>query len=350
MDRTRSRDRRARVTSRLLGTALAAVAVLVAPTAVVATEPPVTLRVTPAGQAPGTYFRLSLRGGETRRVSVDLANTGDRPITARTYAADVYTTINGGFGARLRDAQRSGPTLWVRYPTAILELAGRSTSRRTVSIAVPAGTTPGEYITSVVLENEDVIAGSGPIAVDQIIRQAVAIAVTVPGPARPALVVGEATHGIVGGRSVVGVALRNTGNRHLRPVGSLVLRDDSGREVTRAPLAMDRFYAVTDTRLEVPLETLLLPGTYALALELQDPAYGVSVRADTVPMTVAAPATDAVSPAPSGGAPDTATKSPGGGSVPLGLGIGALLATLFAGGLLGLLALVLARRRSRTTR
>ena len=107
----------------------------------------IKLALLPVGQ-PGSYFDLTMRPGESRSFEITIANDGDSSIAARTYAADVYTIINGGFGARLRGEPETGMTSWLDYPTRVLQLAAGSRADSSFTVAVPAGTGPGEYITS----------------------------------------------------------------------------------------------------------------------------------------------------------------------------------------------------------
>jgi hypothetical protein len=82
---------------------------LVAPGAASAGDAGIKLALRPIGQA-GTYFDLTMRPGERRRLEVEIANVGTQRIAARSYAADVYTIVNGGFGGRLRDEPQTGTT------------------------------------------------------------------------------------------------------------------------------------------------------------------------------------------------------------------------------------------------
>ncbi len=168
---------------------LALLAALLAPVMAHAQDGTVELALRPIDQT-GQFFDVTMHPGETRTLEVELANVGDAAIAVRTYAADVYTIINGGFGARLRDEPQTGTTLWLDYPTDVLQLPAGKGIRRTFTVAVPADAEPGEYITSLVLENDEPIRGSGDVALDQIVRQAIAVVVTVPGQRSPALAIG----------------------------------------------------------------------------------------------------------------------------------------------------------------
>lgn len=265
------------------------------PAAAHAAEQPVQLSAKPVDQ-PGQYYDLTLEPGQTRELEIALGNHGKTPIAARTYAADVYTIINGGFGADLRDQKAAGTTTWLDYPTQVLDLQPDRATVRTFSLTVPKGTPAGEYVTSVVLENDAPIKGSGGVALDQVVRQAVAVAVRVPGPWQPGLAIGSASHKIAAERSVVAVEVSNTGNRRLTPPATLVLHDETGAVVSEATVAMDSFYAGTDTKVEITLATILQPGAYTVDLTLDDDEHDAHAAADGLALTVAAPAAAAGTP------------------------------------------------------
>jgi hypothetical protein len=231
---------------RRCGSRLAIVALLsvftaiVAPSAALAGNGQIKLALTPVGQ-PGSFFDLTMRPGETRRLEVDIANDGEAAIAGRTYSTDVYTIINGGFGGRLRDEPQTRATKWLDYPTEVLDILVGERVRRSFTVAVPADAGPGEYITSLVLENDEPITDDGAVALNQIVRQAVAVVVTIPGQRSPALVIGEATHKTVAGRSVVAIAVENPGNVRLKPIVAFTLFDAAGDRVSQADVQMDTF-------------------------------------------------------------------------------------------------------------
>lgn len=266
---------------------LVAVLALVAPGAAHAQDPPIKLALLPIDQ-PGSYFDLAMRPGQTRGFEVEISNPGDKTIEARTYVADVYTIINGGFGARLRGQPQTGMTRWLDYATEVVGLGGGERDRRAFAVAVPTDAEPGEYITSIVLENDKPIPGSGSVTVEQIVRQAVGVVVTVPGKRAPALGIGEATHKVVAGKSIVSAAVQNSGNVRLKPLIELTLLDATGATVSHARIQMDTFYAHTETFVEVALDALLVPGDYVL--RVTTPATeGLKTETKEIPLVVDAP-------------------------------------------------------------
>ena len=295
----------------------------------------------PIGQA-GSYFDLTMRPGDIRILDVEIANDGDGSIGARTYAADVYTIINGGFGGRLRNEPQTGTTRWLDYPTAELDLAPGSRTTRSFTVAVPSNAGAGEYISSLILENDQPTQSGGGVALNQVVRQAVAVVITVPGPRAPALGIGAATHTIVAGKSVVAVAVENDGNVRLKPVAEFTLLDATGATVSRATVPMDTFYAWTKTLVEVPLAARLLPGTYTVQFSLVDDAEGVRAAGEGIHFVVAAPAASAADPGVAAGLTEVTQGLNGGpvGFPAIAVAVIILAAFLFVG-----LILVIRRRR-----
>ena len=330
----------------LLGLAFGGLGATVAPNAAFAAEPRIKLALLPVGQA-GSYFDLTMRPGETRNLHVDVANHGQVAIAVRTYASDVYTIVNGGFGGRLRESARTGMTTWLDYRDDVSVLAAGTSSRRAFAVTVPARAAPGEYIAGLVLENDEPILGGGAVGLAEIIRQAVAVVVTVPGPRAPAIAIGGATHLIVAGRSIVSVAVENTGNVRLKPMVGFTLFDGAGRQISQASLRMDTFYAHTTTTVELPLASLLAPGAYTIRLSLDDAASGADALGAGIPLVIDA-LPEAIGPGNDTPGLIDVFGGVGDSQVPL-VAIAIAAAVLFAS-TLAVLVGVQRRRRNRRTR
>ncbi|MEA2677855.1 MAG: hypothetical protein QOJ81_1996 [Chloroflexota bacterium] len=316
---------------------------LALPGGTLAADTKVRLSVRPIGQS-GPYFELTMSPGESKTLEVDLANEGSAAMAVATYAADVYTITNGGYGGRLRGEMQTGATIWLGYASEVVELGAGMSSRRAFTVAVPTDTVPGEYISSVVLENDQPVLSSEGMSLGQIVRTAVAVVVTVPGPRFPSLAIGEASHTVVTGRSEVDVELDNGGNVRLRPIANFELFDASGGLVSQSSTALDTIYAHTPTRLAVPLAALLQPGTYHVTLRLADTAQALSVERTDLTFVVAAP----VAPGDPGTGPVlTAVNQAPETSIPWPLALVLLGVALLGVALFGLLKYV-GRRRSRT--
>jgi hypothetical protein len=304
----------------------------------------VKLALRPVGQA-GPYFDLTMKPGETRSLDVEISNAGDDTISARTYASDVYTIINGGFGGRLRDEPQTGTTRWLGYSTDVLELQAGEGIARPFTVAVPADAGPGEYITSLVLENDRPIGAGGAVVFNQIVRQAVAVVVTLPGQRSPGLMIGAATHKVVAGTSIVAVAVANTGNVRLKPIVQFTLFDSAGARAIQSSVQMDTFYAHTETFVEVPLAVPLLPGQYTVRMSLDDAAQRAEADNAAIPLVVAPSAS-----ADSGAVPGMSevAEPSGDGQVSVGTWAVVLVASFLLGGLVVVLVVLGLRRRPET--
>lgn len=312
----------------------------------------VQLGIKPVG-VDGTYFELTMEPGEARQLTVELGNVGERDAVAMTYPADVYSLVNGGMGVRLAGEPTSGATEWISLEAETLPLAAGEGQLRTFAARVPNGAEPGEYITSVVIQDatpsEESSTEDGVVA-KRVNRQAIAVAITVPGPLTPELVLGGATHQVTAGKSVISVKVENAGNVRLKPRGEFVLSDSDGDELTRFPVAMESVYAGAGTVAEIPFSTLLDPGDYIVSLSLTDATHGVTATTPALPLSIEALAAPA--PAPVTTAQRVATVNqpgadqsaggagPGVVSVPVMAGTGALAVTLG-----GVTTLLVTRRR-----
>jgi hypothetical protein len=315
---------RVHVQSLLAGGAMALALVVGSMGVARATHEPPRLGLTPVG-ADGPYFELTLDGGEGMDLEVELANFGHADVLSRTYAADAYSIVNGGFGAELFGAPTSGTTRWLSYEARELKLGPGDAVVLDVRVDVPGDTPPGEYIAALVAENVDPYRGEEEsVAVDQVNRVAVAVAIDVPGPATPDLAIGSVSHSLAAGTSFVSFEVTNPGNVHLKPAGDFALRDADGNELAAAAAVMDTLYAGSATRFEAPLAAPLAPAGYCAVLSLTDEATGASAETECLPFTVVPPST----PAP-------ATDRSGAGAIPIVQPAIDVVGTPFAGALAG---------------
>jgi len=273
---------RSHATSVVLGAALALG--VVAP--VLAEHDPTRLGLTPIGQD-GQFFAISLRPGESAELRVEVASFGHDEVLARTYAADVYSIINGGFGAELFGELPSGATEWLDYPDREIPLVSTGALVIDFSVRVPSGTPSGEYIAALVAEDTEPYRGdSGSVSVEQVNRVAVAVAIDVPGRREPGIEIGAVGHKLSGATSSVTFEVANIGNAHLWPQGGFILRDSSGTELASAPAIMDSVYAASATLFEAPLTEALEPGAYCAELSLTDDETGAADSTECLTFTV----------------------------------------------------------------
>src|SRR6202165_3091965 len=114
---------------------LAGISLLVATVPVSAAADPTRLGITAVGQKT-TFFDLSMASGEKRTLSAVLTNASTEPIIALTYAADVYTIVNGGLGVALRGQPATGTTTWLDYSTDSIQVQPAQSIRRDFTVSV----------------------------------------------------------------------------------------------------------------------------------------------------------------------------------------------------------------------
>lgn len=238
------------------------------------------------------FFDITLEPGQSTTVAVHLANVGSAPYEMVTFAADVYTRVNGGSESRLRGEPISGATTWITYPEEPATLQPGESTTRDIIVTAPDDATPGEYTTSIVLQNLNPIdtGTTGGVGMLQILRQAIAIAITVPGPAEPALSIDGASYMIVPAYAAVLIDISNTGNIRLAPEAEMELTTIDGELLTNGTLQMETFFPQTQTNLEFPLVRTLEPGEYQVTVSLVDDAHAVAAGPVVLPLVVEEPA------------------------------------------------------------
>jgi hypothetical protein len=241
------------------------------------------------------FFDLIAEPGDRLVLNFEITNSGDADGVADLFAADAYTLVNGGFGARKIDEDRTGVTEWLNFTSERFELEAGSTVTQTVTMDVPDDVQPGEYLTSLVLQDPDPTLISDEDAafqLNQLSRHAIAILVTIPGSESPELAIGEAEHKQTGHRSSAMVEVSNPGTSRVRPTtGEFLLETDDGFEMFRQDITMPIIYAGHETHVQVGLGEQVEPGDYFVSLHLADEDQGVSASAERIGFHVPEPQT-----------------------------------------------------------
>jgi hypothetical protein len=239
------------------------------------------LGLRPVGQS-GSYFDLTLAPGTTVTLTVVLSNGGEASQATRTFAANVYSLVNGGFGVAEESEPASGATTWLGYEPDSLDLAAGQIVERHFDVTVPPDAEPGQHITSLVLQIAEPIPVPGSDMFQQIVRAAIAVVITVPGPVTPGLALEGASvvSNDIGQQLVIGIA--NNGNIFLTPSGTVrISANDASRSesVITLPVTMGSIFPGTSTYLEIPLPDDLPLGAYSVSVELADTDAGANASA-----------------------------------------------------------------------
>jgi hypothetical protein len=194
------------------------------------------------------------------------------------------------------DEPISGPTKWLDYASSTLDLEAKTAEVRSFSITIPKSAKPGEYLTSMVIENAEPIKGTGSVALNQVMRVALPVLIVVPGPLTPKLEIGTASYKDLGTSADVEVTVRNTGNERLKLAGEITISDPDGTEVLNQSLDLGPIYARDKTVIRVGFATTLPEGTYSVALALTDSKRDLSVSDEAIELIVTPVAEATVNP------------------------------------------------------
>lgn len=265
------------------------------PTPTPTPEPSRAFEIYPKGQYLGAVFTATIEAGATGQLTIVLADTGDVVFKGRTYAANAFNTVNGGFGVADSGTPPVGVTTWLDYPEKLYTLDPKKGIERAVDVKVPAGTEPGEYITALVLEDAEARAIAGSQNFQQQVRFAIPVIITVPGPIKPGLSVGAISLSGDASAPAIDIEIVNSGNVRLRPSGTVTVSTVSGTPIYDAPVGMGAVFPRASAQLVVGLPKPLPAGDYRIAVNLTDSTLNVSAKAAAT-VTATAPATPVAPP------------------------------------------------------
>lgn len=234
----------------------------------------------PSGEIGSGYFDLSLDPGASVSLVAQLNNSGIA-VDLRAFVANVSNPPNGGFAAGEEDEELTGTSLWVDFAAESFSMEPGTSRDLAFTVTVPADAAPGQYITSLVVRTQEAVPIAGTTAFDQVIRSAIPILITVPGPVSPSFEIGEPGFNIESDNRLV-VPIVNTGNVLVKPGGTLTVTTPDGEPVVSAPVQMDSVYAGFTSSIMIGLPDQLTPGPYLVSLDLADQATGASASIDAV--------------------------------------------------------------------
>ena len=241
------------------------------------------------------FFDVIAEPGDRLVMNFEITNSGEADGVADLFAADAYTLVNGGFGARKIDEDRTGVTEWLNFTSERFELEADSMVTQTVTMDVPDDVQPGEHLTSLVIQDPEpssISSQDSNIQLNQLSRHAIAILVTIPGSESPELAIGEAEHKQTGHSSSAMVQVSNPGTSRVRPTtGEFLLETEDGFEMFRQAVSMPIIYAGHETHVQVGFGEQLDHGDYFISLHLADEDQGVSASVERIGFHVPEPET-----------------------------------------------------------
>ena len=241
-----------------------------ASSAFAAATPPMTVTVNQPSGAVNNFFELTAQPGQTTSAgSLQVRNQTSRRITVLLDPVRGLTASTLGSAYGLRSSSKKGAAKWVSLSTRKVVLAARQATRVPVSVSVPSGAEPGEYLAGIGVQSAaaDEVRLKGNLAVSQVQRYAVGLVANLPGPRNP----GIKLTGVGLDREPAGVTFkirgRNSGNEILQNVSGEATISEGDEVVAERKLGPGTF--VTDTSIAYPVLVPSLTPTQGTAFRVQ---------------------------------------------------------------------------------
>lgn len=229
-----------------------------------------TVTVNQPSGAINNYFELTARPGQTTSAgSLQVRNQTTRQITVVLDPVRGLTASTLGSAYGLRDSGKKGIARWVKLGTRRVVLGPRKATRVPVSVSVPSGAAPGDYLAGIGVQSggADEVRLKGNLAISQVQRYAVGLVVNLPGPRSPKLKL----TGVGLDREPAGVTFkirgRNSGNEILKNVKGAATVSEGDEVVARRKLGPGTF--VTGTSIAYPVLVPSLAPTQSTAFRVQ---------------------------------------------------------------------------------
>src|SRR5437588_2003255 len=217
--------------------------------------PPMVVAVHPASGPASSYFQLNARpGGSAAAGSLELRNVTGARLTVLLDPVDAQTASTLGSAYKVRGLAAHGAARWTVLTRRRILLGPHGRSIVPVSVRVPGGARPGDYLSGISVEAGGGAAKTklrGNVSIPSIQRYAVGVLVHLPGPRHRLIQLTGASID----RQPAGVTFsifgRNRGNVILQNVAGSALITQGKRVVVRRPLGPGTF--VTGTSIAYPI-------------------------------------------------------------------------------------------------
>ncbi|CAN5645516.1 hypothetical protein BH09CHL1_BH09CHL1_01150 [soil metagenome] len=247
--------------------------------------------VVPNDEWPNGYVELELDPTESSSFSARINTEGTDHASLLAFVGNAVNPVNGGFAVTDITEERIGIASWFTLDKEAFELDPGEAESFTVSVTVPENTPPGQYIAGLIVQTAKPLGSDDPqegFGLLPIIRSAMAIQITVPGPVTAGFELGTPTLTIQNDTPVVSAPITNTGNVLVKPAGTLSVSSPDGTVLVSSPVEMGSVYMGNSTSVQVSLPNQFVAGDYLVSIELTDAATGTSAQQEAVPVTMAA--------------------------------------------------------------
>ena len=233
----------------------------------------------PNNPATRAYFIESARAGQTLQDRVVVNNPGPTAIQLRVYPVDGLTgATSGAVYSDATDPLRKAGR-WVTPGTNFLTVPPGTTTYVSFAVQVPAGTSPGDHLAGIAVQNAHPRRSPGRFSITEIVRTVVGVLVEVRGSARAQGALSGMRLAALPGTQVpsVIVTLGNTGLRLCKPMLAVTLAGAHGVEPT-VTRKLDTVLPGDTIPYPLPWPRPLQAGTYASSATVTGCGTPVSFR------------------------------------------------------------------------
>lgn len=178
--------------------------------------------------SPETYFKATLKPGDTYSGRILVVSSAKEDVRLRLYSVDGLTGETSGTVYANLDDPREGVATWITPRKELLRLPGKKQKTVGFDLKVPDDARPGDHVGGLALQLAEQPKAEGQFAVTEVIRVAIAVHITVEGPAsaqlKPTGMVLKALPGTQ--MPSVTVDLENSGQLLCRPKLTIELAQD----------------------------------------------------------------------------------------------------------------------------
>ncbi|MBA4181393.1 MAG: hypothetical protein C0506_12450 [Anaerolinea sp.] len=219
--------------------------------------------ISPADEGFGAYFSYTLEPGTTKTAVARVSNNGSAVISLRAYAADGISASGGGTAFGAFGEKRTGVGAWLSLAQTQLNIDAGAAVAVPVTIAVPAGAAPGDYVAGIVVEAPPKAGAAGGNVNTSITERAgMAIVVRVPGAAAEKLALGNLCFNQETGSRYFEIPVQNQGAVISTATGTFKLETASGTHVFERPVEMGSLIPTLQTVVQVHAPQDPPPGKY----------------------------------------------------------------------------------------
>ena len=222
------------------------------------------------------YFIYKMTAGAGANGSVLLENTGRHPLTIEIAAVDAMTGQAGGSAFAPSGTKPVAVATWVELAEPSVTVGPGKQKVVGFSVRVPPSTKPGQYLAGIAAHAPDKPSKEAPkraenqvgAAVNVRTRYVIAVQLDVPGAWAPSLTIPSVSVLEQPSGTHIGVRMRNDGGVFLKPSGSIVMSDSTGRRVLSHPIRMETFVTGTEVTYPVAWPGRPRPGEYSVDVRL----------------------------------------------------------------------------------